>query len=72
MSRSNVAQSVRDRLLHRKRETGENYEALLTRFAIERLLYRLGQSDLREQFVAAEEKPGFDQKWLPGGPWTQK
>ena len=51
MNRSNVAQSVRDRLLHRKRETGENYEALLTRFAIERLLYRLGQSDHREQFV---------------------
>jgi hypothetical protein len=51
MSRSNIAQSVRDQLLNRKRETGENYEALLTRFAIEHLLYRLGQSDLREQFV---------------------
>lgn len=51
MSRSSVADSVRDRLLNRKRETGENYEALLTRYALERLLYRLGQSDLREQFV---------------------
>ena len=51
MSRSNAADSVRDRLLNRKRETGENYEALLTRYALERLLYRLSQSDLREQFV---------------------
>ena len=51
MSRSSVADSVRDRLLNRKRETGENYEALLTRYALERLLYRLSQSDLRDQFV---------------------
>ena len=51
MSKSNVAQSVRDRLLNRKRETGENYEALLTRYALERLLYRLSTSDLRDQFV---------------------
>ena len=51
MSRSSVIDSVRDRLLNRKRETGENYEALLVRYALERLLYRLGQSDLRDQFV---------------------
>ena len=51
MSRSSVVDSVRDRLLHRKRKTGENYEALLIRYALERLLYRLGQSDLRDQFV---------------------
>lgn len=51
MSRSSVADSVRDRLLNRTRETGENYEALLVRYALERLLYRLGQSDLRDQFV---------------------
>jgi predicted nucleotidyltransferase component of viral defense system len=51
MSRSSVVDSVRDRLLSRKRETGENYEALLVRYALERLLYRLGQSDLRDQFV---------------------
>ena len=51
MSRSSVADSVRDRLLNRKRETGENYEALLIRYALERFLYRLSQSDLRDQFV---------------------
>ncbi len=51
MSPSNVAQSVRDRLLNRKRETGENYDALLTRYALERLLYRLGESPFRDQFV---------------------
>ena len=37
MSRKSVADSVRDRLLNRKRETGENYEVLLTRYALERL-----------------------------------
>lgn len=51
MSRSSVVDSVRDRLLNRKRETGENYEALLVRYALERLLYRLGQSNLSDQFV---------------------
>lgn len=51
MSRSSVVDSVRDRLLNRKRETGENYESLLVRYALERLLYRLGQSDLRDRFV---------------------
>lgn len=51
MNRSSVVDSVRDRLLNRKRETGENYEALLVRYALERLLYRLGQSELRDQFV---------------------
>jgi len=35
MNRSNVAQSVRDRLLNRKRETGENYEALLTQHSVQ-------------------------------------
>ncbi|PQJ26730.1 hypothetical protein BSZ35_19255 [Salinibacter sp. 10B] len=48
---SPVAQSVRDRLLSRMRETGEEYQVLLTRFALERLLYRLTQLPEREDFV---------------------
>ncbi|WP_219846555.1 nucleotidyl transferase AbiEii/AbiGii toxin family protein [Salinibacter sp. 10B] len=42
---------MRDRLLNRKRKTGENYEALLTRHALERFLYRLSTSSFRNQFV---------------------
>ncbi len=48
---SPVAQSVRDRLLNRKRETGEEYQVLLTRFALERLLYRLSQLPEADDFV---------------------
>ena len=46
-----IAQSVRQRLLNRARETGEDYNLLLNRYAIERLLYRLSQSQHANQFV---------------------
>ncbi len=46
-----VAQSVRQRLLNRSRETGEDYNLLLTRYAVERLLYRLSQSEHVDAFV---------------------
>jgi len=48
---SPLAQSVRDRLLNRMRETGEEYQILLTRFALERLLYRLTQLPEGDDFV---------------------
>jgi len=48
---SPLAQPVRDRLLNRMRETGEEYQVLLTRFALERLLYRLTQLPEGEDFV---------------------
>jgi len=51
MSPSNMAQSVRDRLLNRMRETGANYQALLTRYALERLLYRISVSKFSEALV---------------------
>lgn len=47
----NVAASVRQRLLNHSRASGENYNALLTQYAIERFLYRLSKSDLAERFV---------------------
>ena len=40
----NIAASVRDRLLKLSRERGEDFQLLLTRYSIERLLYRLGCS----------------------------
>ncbi len=51
MSLSNVAASVRDRLLNRAHDTGKSHQALLTRYALERLLYRIGISEVEEQFV---------------------
>ena len=47
----NIAASVRQRLLNRARDGGEDFNYLLTRYANERLLYRLGASGFREQFV---------------------
>jgi hypothetical protein len=43
--------SVLTRLLNRSRSTGENYNLLLSRFAIERLLYRLSVSPHAGTFV---------------------
>ncbi|MDF1627995.1 MAG: nucleotidyl transferase AbiEii/AbiGii toxin family protein [Parvibaculaceae bacterium] len=47
----NVAASVRARLTQRASERKENVQLALTRFAIERLLYRLSLSPHRDQFV---------------------
>jgi hypothetical protein len=47
----NVVASVRQRLLNRSRETGEDFQQLLTRYAIERLLYRVGASEHAGRFV---------------------
>jgi len=47
----NIAISVRDRLTARARERRENAQLLMTRYVIERLLYRLSVSTYREQFV---------------------
>lgn len=46
-----AAQSVRRRLLNRSRATGEDYNLLLTRYAVERLLYRLSRSAHAGGFV---------------------
>ena len=47
----NIPASVRQRLLNRARERGEDFNFLLTRYANERLLYRLAASRHRDQFV---------------------
>ena len=47
----NVAASVRDRLLNVMMEKGQDYNVLLTRYAIERLLFRLAASKYRNQFI---------------------
>lgn len=48
---ANLGASVAARLLKRAKRTGEDYQTLLTGFALERFLYRIGTSELRECFV---------------------
>ena len=51
MSGRNVAASVRARLLNRARETGQDFNLILIRYALERLLYRLSISAYADQFL---------------------
>ena len=48
---TNVAASVRQRLLNQSRDTGEPFQNLLVRYGIERLLYRISVSSHAESFV---------------------
>jgi hypothetical protein len=51
MSERNVAASVRARLLNRARDTKQDFNLVLTRYAIERLLYRISISQNADQFL---------------------
>ncbi len=46
-----VASSVRQRLLNLSRKQQEEFQGLLTRYALERLLYRLSQSEYQDIFI---------------------
>jgi len=48
---TNMAKSVKDRLLNIARKEGRAFDILLVRFALERLLYRLSISAHRDRFV---------------------
>lgn len=48
---SNVAASVRARLLNEAQKTGQVFDVILTRYVLERLLYRLSRSQHARQFV---------------------
>lgn len=47
----NLAASVKGRLLNMAREQGRNFDILLVRFALERLLFRLARSEYRDRYV---------------------
>ena len=47
----NLAASIRDRLMNQARATGVPFVALLERFVIGRLLWRLSQSEVSDKFV---------------------
>ena len=49
--KANLGASVRARLLNRAKAEKTEFGLLLTRFALERLLYRLSISRHREQFL---------------------
>lgn len=49
--KANLAASVAARLLHQARQTGSDYQTLLTSYCLERFLYRLAVSDRRDRFV---------------------
>ena len=46
-----LAHSVRQRLLNLSRETAESFELILTRYALERLLYRISRSKWKTDFL---------------------
>jgi hypothetical protein len=46
-----IGASVRTRLMNLARERGQVFDLLLTRYALERLLYRLSISQHRDRFV---------------------
>ena len=51
MSARNISASVRDRLLNKARAEKLDFNLLLTRYALERMLYRLSISKQRDQFL---------------------
>jgi len=50
-TRLNLAASIRQNLLNLATRRGEDFGLVLTRYGLERLLYRLSQSRHRDQFV---------------------
>jgi hypothetical protein len=49
--KANLAASVATRLLNRAKTSGVDYQTLLTTYCLERFLFRLGASQLRDRFV---------------------
>src|SRR3954452_19711563 len=47
----NPAASVRVRLLSHAKQRGDDYQRVLTRYAIERLLFRLSQTEACDRYV---------------------
>lgn len=51
MSVRNIGTSILDRLLNKARSENLDYNLVLTRYALERMLYRLSLSEQRDQFL---------------------
>src|ERR1700721_631054 len=64
----NMGASVRARLLNLAKQRGQPFDLLLTRYALERLLYRLSTKKYRDRFVlkgAMLMASWFDTKFRP-------
>jgi len=66
--KSNLPASVAARLLNRAKQTGDDYQILLTGYCFERFLYRLGAFllPILEDLRRGERREGT---WRVGGPW---
>jgi hypothetical protein len=65
---ANLAASVRARLLNLAKAEGSDFNQVLPRFALERLLYRLGPSAFADQFLlkgALLFTPWYDEPYRP-------
>lgn len=51
MKHEGLIESIRQRLLNLSRASGETLDYVLARYGIERVLYRLGKSDVADRFV---------------------
>lgn len=49
--KANIAASVRQRLLNQARQKRIDFNLMLTRYGLERFLYRLGRSEYRDRFI---------------------
>jgi hypothetical protein len=47
----NPAASIRQRLLNHAKANGDDYQRILVRYAIERLLFRISRSEVRDQYT---------------------
>ena len=61
---TNMAASVRRRLLNLSQARGADYNSLLAQYAIERFLYRLSKSALAGRFVLFLER-SIGKGWAP-------
>ena len=63
----NVGASVRARLLARSRETGEDFQSLLWRYAVERFIFRLGRRgvDATDRVEPQAAKNAYNRQHLP-------
>ena len=50
-TQKNIGASVRARLLNRAKDSGSDYGLILTKYALERILYRLSISQWRDAFL---------------------
>jgi hypothetical protein len=67
----NPAASIRARLLDHARKHGDDYQRILTRYAIERFLFRLGRTEAAARYVLKGATLRITNPTLPG-PWKKE